>query len=174
MEDNAQHRNAAALHPKKRIAGKAGHKSSPSISEQNKTIEPSGDEAARQNRALYRLTRRIAQSGNEVDRIAQSAAELVAEVIGDLCVISLLNSHSETIHIAAFHDSDPAAKAMLQEVLDATADFPRDQGMGARVLRSGQPLLIPSIPPQQLEAVAIPAFTQYIKQVGMESVLWCQ
>ena len=39
------------------------------------------------------------------------------------------------------------------------------------VLGSGEPVLIPSIPPEQLKAIALPAFQEFIHEVGIKSVL---
>ena len=39
------------------------------------------------------------------------------------------------------------------------------------MIRSGEPLFIPAIAPEKLQAVTLPALQEYIETVGIESVL---
>lgn len=136
-----------------------------------KQIELSRERYARRIETFYRLTRIIGESINDVNQITQGVSQLMAEVLGDLSVVTLLNTLSDKINVAAFYDTNPDARAMFQEVLAATTDFPRNQGLASGVLKSGEPLLVPSISLEQLLAVSRPVFTEFIKRFGIESVL---
>jgi PAS domain S-box-containing protein len=121
--------------------------------------------------ALYRLTRLIVASNNEISRITAAVARLTAEVLGDHSTITLLNVDKQQISISAFHDTDPEAAAVFQSIVAQINEFSREQGLVAQALRSGQPLLIPSISAAELQAVASPIFAEYIERFGVQSIL---
>jgi PAS domain S-box-containing protein len=110
-------------------------------------------------------------SENNVDRMMKSVARLVAEILGDGCSITILNAQKERYHVAALYDTDPVALSLLQDLLKAAADFPRDQGMTAMVIRSGKPVLLPAPSLEEVKAVAIPSLTEYVDRVGVASSL---
>jgi PAS domain S-box-containing protein len=83
----------------------------------------------------------------------------------------LLNTDGEKVSVSAFHDIDQTAGSLMQKLVEATIEFPRDQGLTGRVLRSGEPILITSIPRKQLIAITLPVFVEYIKRVGVKSTL---
>ena len=56
----------------------------------------SREEAVRRLETFYRLTRLVAESNNDADRLVHDAARLISEVLGYLTVIPLLNVHGET------------------------------------------------------------------------------
>jgi PAS domain S-box-containing protein len=115
--------------------------------------------------------RLIADSGSDLKKLTRSAAQVTAEALGDSSMILLLNTDGEKVNVSAFHDIDPTAGSLMQKLVEATIEFPRDQGLTGRVLRSGEPILITSIPRKQLIAVTLPVFVEYIKRVGVKSAL---
>ena len=131
----------------------------------------SREEAVRRLETFYRLTRLVAESNNDADRLVHDAARLISEVLGDLTAISLLNVHGETYHVAAYHDPDPAVQALFEQTLRDVTSIPRDQGWVAKVISTGQPLLIPSISNEEATAGTAPAFMEFVRRVGAASVL---
>ncbi len=121
--------------------------------------------------AFQRLTRLVAESNNDINLVTQSVAQLTAEVIGDLSVVLLVRAHGETYHVAAFHDEDPVASSLFQEVLDNLPDIPVDQGWAAQVVGTGKPMIIPPMPVDELNQRAFPAFTEFNRQVGIAGAL---
>src|SRR5512138_511175 len=105
---------------------------------------------------LDRLMHAIAEH-DSIDELAQHFAIICAETFGDLCSITVLNVHNEMMHIAGLYDTEPRSLALLEDVVAATADIPRDQGTAARVMLSGKPVLIQSIPDEEIRAISIPA-----------------
>jgi PAS domain S-box-containing protein len=137
-----------------------------------KRMQISREVYLRRMETLYRLSHIIAESGNDPKRIAHSVAILVSEVIGDLCVIASLHPSGQRIEISSFHDTDAMARSLFRKILVASGiEYDSGQGLGAKVIESGKPLLMTSIPAEQLEAVAMPEFKEFIKQVGIESIL---
>jgi len=136
-----------------------------------KQIELSREKHAQRTEALYKLSRLIAEAGNDLNRITHMAASFTSEVIGDLSVITLLNASGEKLRAAAFYDPDPAIRAQLRKSLINTPEFNRNEGIESGVLKSGEPLLIPSIQSEQLSGFSALALTSYVSEIGIESIL---
>jgi two-component system sensor histidine kinase UhpB len=136
-----------------------------------KQIETSREKHAQRTEALYKLSRLIAEAGNDLNRITNMAASFTSEVIGDLSVITLLNASGEKLRGTAFYDPDPTIRAQLRKSLINTPEFDRDQGIESGVVKSGEPLLIPSIQSQQLSGFSTRALTSYVSEIGIESIL---
>src|SRR5512146_237615 len=143
---------------------------SKSPSERKTAPAPWSDEQERVRQLYDRLIQATARH-DSVDGLAQEFAVITAEALGDLCSITVLNLHNEKMHMAGLHDCEPQALALLNDVVAATADMPRDQGAAAQVILTGRPLLMTCIPEEQVRAVNIPEFQRYIEQVGIASVM---
>lgn len=138
----------------------------------SKVMESSRQTYVRRIETLYRLSHIIAESGRDTSRITRSVAILVAEVIGDLCSISLLSKDGQKLRVAAFYDVDNLSRTLFRKVLNAMgSELPSNQGVGGRVVASGEPVLISDVPPEQLAAVTIPEFQEFVRQVGISSSL---
>lgn len=129
------------------------------------------EEAIRRMEIFHRLTRLIAESNNDLGRLMKSIARLASDLIGDMCVITLLNTDQETYHIAAYHDPDPVVLSLFEATLDEVANIPRDQGWVAGVIASGQPLLLPGIPLDEAVKSAVPSFVEFTRAVGIAGML---
>lgn len=136
-----------------------------------KQIELSREKNVRRTEALYRFSHTIAEAGNDLNTILSVVTKFTAEVIGDLSLVTLLNTSGDRLKVSAFHDFNPTAHALLQKNFGHEFEYDHNRTLGGSVIRSGVPLLIPSIPPEQLQAVSLPAMQEYIDQIGVESVL---
>jgi len=135
-----------------------------------KQVQLSQEKQARRTEALYKLSRSIAEAGTNLNEITQLAVKFTSEEIGDLALVTLLNSRRDKLRIVAFHDITPTGQALLRKslVLEAEHDL---QGITGGVVRSGEPLLIPSIETEQLQAISLPEFKDFIDKVNIESIL---
>ena len=136
-----------------------------------KQIELSREKHAQRTEALYKLSRLIAEAGNDLNRITSMAAGFTSEVIGDLGVITLLNASGEKLRAEAFYDPDPTVRAQLRKSLINIPEFDPNQGIESGVVKSGEPLLIPSIQSEQLAGFSKLALTRYVSEIGIESIL---
>ena len=141
---------------------------------ESQTSDPSRLKGADPSNSLAvfdRLMKVSLEMGEDVDRLAQAFCEISAETFGGMCTITLLNQRNEMLHIAGLYDADPRAMALVQEMVAATADLPRDEGVAATIIRSGQPLLVRSIAPEQEQSIQVPAMAKYIHEVGVQSLM---
>jgi hypothetical protein len=89
------------------------------------------------------------------------AVEFTANVIGDLSLLTLLNDAHDKLKVMAFHDKDTTAQALLRKFLVPDFEFDYSQGLSGGVIKSGEPVLIPSIQSEQLRAIALPPFNRH-------------
>jgi PAS domain S-box-containing protein len=136
-----------------------------------KQIELSREKHVRRTEALYGFSHAIAEAGNDLNKIMNLVVKFTAEVIGDLSLISLLNTNGDQLKIGAFHDTNPTGQAILRKSLVPDFEYDHSQTLGGSVVRSGEPLLIPSVPAEQLSAFTLPALEEFVQVLGIESVL---
>jgi PAS domain S-box-containing protein len=136
-----------------------------------KQIELSREKLAQRNEALYKFSRAIGDAGNDLNQIMQVVAVHSADYIGDSSIVTTLNREDDRLTIAAFHHPSTGAQALLRKYL-ISVDYDVDQSIVGGVIRSGEPLLIPSIRAEQLEAITMPEFTDYAREVGVQSMLF--
>jgi PAS domain S-box-containing protein len=136
-----------------------------------KQIELSREKSIKRTEALYSFSHSIAEAGNDLNKIMNLLVKFTAEVIGDLSLIALLNTNGDKLRIGAFYDTTPTAHSLLRKLYGTNFEYEHARTLGGSVIRSGEPLLIPSISPEQLQAVTLPALREFIDAIGVESVL---
>jgi PAS domain S-box-containing protein len=136
-----------------------------------KQIELAREKQTRRTEALYRFSHGIAEAGNDLNKIMNLVVRFAAEVIGDLSMISLLNTSGDKLKVGAFHDITPTGHALLRKLFEPNFEYDHSRTLAGSVIRSGEPLLIPSIPPEQLKVVTLPILQEFIDTVGLESIL---
>ena len=136
-----------------------------------KHIELSRERQIRRTEGLYRFSHSIAEAGNDLNRIMNLVVKFAADVIGDLSMISLLSTGGDKLKVGAFYDVTPTGQALLRKLLEPDFEYDHTTTLGGSVIRSGEPLLIPSISPEQLKIVTVPVLQEFIDTVGLESVL---
>jgi PAS domain S-box-containing protein len=135
-----------------------------------KQIQLSRESHALRMEALYRFSRAIAESGNDLTSIAQIIAVHAAENIGDACILTLLNPHDNRLRIMASHHPKPENQAILRKHI-MSIDHDLAGGILGGVIESGEPLLIPTLSPEHLDAITLPEFTGYILETGSQGLM---
>ena len=120
---------------------------------------------------LYNFLYTIAEAGNDLNKIMSLAAEFTANEIGDLSSIALLNADGNKLHIGAAHDTNLAAQASLGKLLVPNFEYEHSETLARVVIQSGESLLLPSVTSEQLQAVTLPVFNEFVQAFGIKSVL---
>jgi PAS domain S-box-containing protein len=136
-----------------------------------KQIELSREKHVRRIEALYSFSHAIAEAGNDLNKIMNLVVKFTAEVIGDLSLVALLNATGDKLKIGAYYDKDKTAQSLLRKLFGSEFEYDHSKTLGGSVIKSGEPLLIPLIPPEQLQAVTLPSLKEFIDVTGIESVL---
>ena len=143
----------------------------PRIAQHRAFEEVSRDEALRRLESLHRLGHLITESNHDIKRMADAVARMACEMLGDMCVIGLLNSDNSTYRIAAYHDPDPEKVTLFEKTLEELGSIPLTQGWAARVITTGKSYLVPGISVKEAEKHAIPSLTEFTREAGITSLL---
>lgn len=136
-----------------------------------KQIEFSREKHVKRTEAIYRLSRALAEAGHDLNKITHLAVDFAASEVGDFSLLTLLNSTGDKLRITAFHDTSSTGQALLRKFVVLGSEFDPSQSLSGGVIGSGEPVLIPSIPPEQLQAISLPDFQEFIHEIGIKSVL---
>ncbi len=136
-----------------------------------KQIELSRQKHIQRTEALYKLSHYITEAGNNLKNLTRAVAKFTSEVVGDLSVIALKDGSDSEIKIVAFSDSDPTGHALMRKVFVNNDKVDGKHSVMGGVIKSGEPLLIPSIDREQMKAITVPELKEYLDEVGIESVL---
>jgi PAS domain S-box-containing protein len=128
------------------------------------------DAAARQIAFLAASSERLASSLDYETTIAQVVA-LAVPAVADWAAYTV-DAGDGTLRLIAIHHPDPAMHAFALEIADRYPIRADDPAGAARVLRTGEPELIPEIPDAVLEAVAQDAeHLRMLRGIGFRSLM---
>ena len=136
-----------------------------------KQMEVAREKQIRRTEMLYKFSHTIAEQGADLNKILQLVVKFTVETVGDLSIIALLNNEGDKLKIGAFHHPNPSAQALLRKVMVPGFEYEHDQTLGGSVIRSGEPLLLPFISPEQVKALTLSDLGEYIQEFGIESIL---
>jgi PAS domain S-box-containing protein len=136
-----------------------------------KQIELSREKQVRRTEVLYKFSHAIAEEGTDLNKILQLVVKFTVDEIGDLSIITLLNNEGDKLKIGAFHHPNPSAQALLRKFMVPGFEYDHAQTLGGSVIRSGEPLLLPFISPEQVKALTLSDLGEYIQEFGIESIL---
>ena len=134
-------------------------------------IEHSREQHVRRTEALYKLSHQMAEAGTNLKNLSQVVTRFTAEVIGDLSVVVLKDSKDLTLKRTAFFDTDPTGHALMRKLVVYNDQIDEEHSIVGGVIKSGEPLLIPSITPKQMRAMSLPELREFVDRVGIESIL---
>ena len=101
---------------------------------------------------------------------AQEAARLVAQFLGDLCVVALVSDDRRRFGPFAIESRDERMTDLMSQVME-NADRERAAWpLAGRALISGQPVVIDRIRPGELEGIVNPAMDRYLGRFGMSAI----
>jgi PAS domain S-box-containing protein len=136
-----------------------------------KQIEISRAKHMQRTEALYRLSHRITEAGNNLDNLAQAVTRFASETLGDLSLLALKDSNDAQLKVASFYDTNPTGHALMRKALMSSNQLDEERTMVGGVLKSGEPVLIPAIDPDRLKAITMSTLEELIDEVGIESIL---
>jgi PAS domain S-box-containing protein len=132
----------------------------------------SRDQAVRQLDAHLALSRVIAESNRDTRRLLDAVARLISEIVGDMCVITLLSGEQDAYRIAAHYDPNPHIVQLYSDVIADGNSYGRRQGWVSKVYETGEPLFIPAISlDDAAQGAATPAFMRFVREVGIAAMV---
>lgn len=125
---------------------------------------------AARSEILAEISRLIAEAGLEYRAVLETVAERVSAVLGDACIVSLVSNDGQWLNPVALHHQDPDARALLRDLLMSVPQR-ADEGLGGKVVQTGQPVFLPGTTPEQLRPLLKPEHQPYLDRIGIYSVL---
>src|SRR5688500_4649714 len=136
-----------------------------------KQLELSREKQVRRTEMLYKFSHAIAEEGTDLNKVLQLVVKFTSEWIGELSIIALLNNEGDKLRTDAFHHPNPSAQALLRKFMVPGFEYEHAQTLGGSVIRSGEPLLLPFISPEQVKALTVSDLGEYIQEFGIERIL---
>ena len=136
-----------------------------------KDIELSRQKFTLRTEALYKLSQRLTDAGNNLKTLTQAVAKFISETIGDTSILTLMDKDDGRLKIVSFYDTNPVGHALMRKFVVQNNVIEEEHSMVGGVFKSGESLLFPFINPEQLKAITSPELKDYIDQVGSESII---
>ncbi|MEI7644162.1 MAG: response regulator [Chloroflexales bacterium] len=98
----------------------------------------------------------FAAIGQDYQALLDHVVRHVCEVLADMCQIRLLSDDGEWLKIAAIYSLNPELAQSLRALTYHVAERVSDPRLAPHVFRSGEPILVPVITRDQLQAIIPP------------------
>ncbi len=118
--------------------------------------EESAREQAERLRLLAEASRLFVTASVEPEAILQTIARHLAEIIGDNCMVQMLDESSD-LRYRAFHDRDPAARALAEELFVGKRVPKNDSSVA---LARGESVLMPVVASNRRDSEPFEPFTR--------------
>ncbi len=121
-------------------------------------------------RFLAQASQTFAAASLDLQAILDTITRLVSELTDDVCVLSLLSEDGQWLDPASSYHVDPEVREFISELL---RNYPRraDEGIGGRVIQTGEPLLMPVTSPHELRDAIKPEYQLYLEHFKVYSTL---
>lgn len=128
------------------------------------------EQAQQRLRLLAEASAAFSAVGLDLQPVLATITRSLADLIGDACSIMLVSDDGQRLDVAATYHPDPIFRERVQAILAAV---PYKVGTGAlsNVVRTGQPLLIPTLDRDQMRAVVSPVYWPYLDEVPICGLL---
>ncbi len=113
------------------------------------------------------LSQNVMSYRDELDYVAKRAAE----VVGDGCVITLLSDDGQWLHSVTSYHTDPEAMVFMRSLFASQSYAINGSGVAARVLRTGQPVLLADMTAEQAQTLINSESRPYQERFGIRSLL---
>ncbi len=110
--------------------------------------------------AIARASHAFSEASPHLDVLLDRIVHAVCDAVGDYCTLRLLSADGERMELAAIHHPDEDARSALL-ALDAAEQPSARAGLFGDVIRTGQPLFLPSGSPEEMRERAPPGVRPY-------------
>jgi len=139
--------------------------------------ESSSQDAARHCRRLEERLRVLSEAMHafgeattDSQRLLDTVARQVAEVVKDFCVVLLLSDDGLALVPAAVFDPDPGAVRQIREVFSEPFLF-EAHPVGRRVHETGEPFFAPTLDLERGYPGTTPRALEFMRRIGVHSML---
>ncbi|PTL79626.1 GAF domain-containing protein [Vitiosangium sp. GDMCC 1.1324] len=122
-------------------------------------------------RILVEVDRLLAEAGLDLPAVLDVIARKVSEVIGDGCVLQLMDEDGAFLEPVTIHHPDPEARWLLAGTVHARRQKP-GEGLHGGTVTSGRAVLLPDIDEEEARVSGgLPEYLPYLDRYGPQSLL---
>jgi PAS domain S-box-containing protein len=127
------------------------------------------EDAARSN-SIAKVSQALNEAGPDQSLVIRTFTRLMADLLGDVCIIHLLTDDGQFLNPAAVYS---ASSTLPQKFLEQITAAPLRVGEGVvgQVFQTGQPVLLPEIQLEHARTLVNQAITQPLKRINLYSLL---
>ncbi|MDZ8050188.1 MAG: PAS domain S-box protein [Aulosira sp. ZfuVER01] len=120
-------------------------------------------------RFLALASQTFAAARLDLATILDTITQLIGELTGDTCILSLLSEDKQSLETVSFHNINSEVKEFLGKLLE----HPRSihDGIAGRVVQTGEMVFLPVISPEDLRNSINPEYWSYLERFGVYSLL---
>lgn len=120
---------------------------------------------------LADASRKFSEAALNLDEILDTVVREVGDRLKESCVINLLSADGAVLEPVALHHVDPEAEASIRATLHAAPIRVDETSSPARVVQSGQAILVPKISLEALLASSRPEYRAHLERFQVASLL---
>ncbi|MFL5359002.1 GAF domain-containing sensor histidine kinase [Archangium sp.] len=122
-------------------------------------------------RILVDVDRLLAEAGLDLPAVLDVIARKVSEVIGDGCVLQLMDEEGAYLEPVTIHHPEPEARWLLAGTVHARRQRP-GEGLHGGIVSSGRAVLLPDVDEAEARAShSLPEYLPYLERYGPQSLL---
>ncbi len=119
---------------------------------------------------LAELSRLLAETGVDYASVLRALAARVAALLGDACLVELLDLEASALIPVALHHPDPAAMELALGLARGAQSLV-SEGVTGGVVRTGRPAFYPSVDPAALRALLAAPVQAYMDRFPVRSAI---
>ncbi|BAY12548.1 hybrid sensor histidine kinase/response regulator [Calothrix sp. NIES-2098] len=120
-------------------------------------------------RFLAQASQTFAAARLDLQTILDTITQLIGELTGDTCILSLLSEDKQWLKTVSFHHINTEVKEFLGKLLQQPRSI--QEGMAGEVARTGEMIFLPEVSPEQLRNSLQREYLPYLERFGIYSLL---
>ncbi|HEY9861862.1 MAG TPA: GAF domain-containing protein [Candidatus Obscuribacterales bacterium] len=121
-------------------------------------------------RFLAQASQTFAAANLNLQAVLDNITQLTSELTGDVCSLNLLSENKQWLNLASCYHADPTVREFSDDLVKWFA-CRTDEGIGGRVVQTGEPLLMAVTSQEELGAAIKPEYRLYLERFPIRSIL---
>lgn len=109
---------------------------------------------------LEAFSERLLQRRRDYQAVLETVASTVVDAIGDACIVTVVSPDGAMVHPVVVRHPDPATQEFMERLL-GSVPYRVGEGLAGKVAATGEPVLLPVIPPEAAGSWVKPEYREY-------------
>jgi PAS domain S-box-containing protein len=119
---------------------------------------------------LVEISHALDEEGRNHQAVLDTIAHRVTLLLGDACMIRLLSDDRQWLVPVAWYHPDPTIREVMWQAMIGTPQYAYEY-LGGEVVRTGQPILLSNLTPQDIHRFFKPTYAQYLERFRVFSIV---